>query len=175
MLKSKTDVISIRIDDALGEKLHDEAELKNLNLNTLVNQILHRHVEWEDIIYKMGWISMSKRALKEFLATMDKRSLIQIAQTVGKTEFTNATKFAYGNFTFENAIALLERWIKNNYLKYSHNFEQNKSIYVIQHYLGKNWSVFFLESIDTAFQDLGHKLEGKSADENCCTFEITKI
>jgi len=173
--KAKSDTITIRLDTERKEKLLEESENKQISLNTLINQVLSRHVEWEEIGFKLGWITLSKRIVKAFASPLDKKTILQLAQTVGKTELRNSLQFAYGDINYDNAIALLERWMRNNYLKYSHTFEAGKSKYAVQHYLGKNWSIFFIEVIDSTFQDFGFKLEQKNAEENSCSFDIVKM
>jgi len=173
--KPPSDTITIRLDTDRKEKLLEESSDKQISLNTLINQVLSRHVEWEEIGFKLGWITLSKRVIKGFIEPWDKKTLTQLAQTVGKTELRNSIQFAYGDINYENAIALLERWMRNNYLKHTHNFEKGKSNYALQHYLGKNWSIFFIEVIDSTLRDFGFKLEGKNTEENSCSFDIVKM
>lgn len=175
MANPKSDTITIRLDAERKEKLLEESKIKQISLNTLINQVLSRHVEWEEIGFKLGWITLSKRIIKAFTSPLDKKTIIQLAQTVGKTEFRNSLQFAYGEINFENTISLLEKWMRNNYLKYTHISEAGRSKYALQHYLGKNWSIFFIEVIDSTLQDFGFKLEEKNTEENSCSFEIVKI
>lgn len=175
MEKSKTDVVSIRIDDELKKKLREESELKQVNLNTLINQVLSKHVGWDEVGNKMGWMFLTKRSMGAFLAPLDKNSIISIAETVGKEEFRNSVQFAYGRVDYDSAIRFMETWLQNTETKYSHMYDLNQNKYIIQHEFGKNWSIYFITTLDSLFQDLGFKFTEQIADDLSCSFQIEKV
>jgi len=175
MEKSKTDVVSIRIDDDLKKKLIEESELKQVNLNILINQVLSKHIGWDEVGNKMGWLFLTKRSIGAFLAPLDKNSIISIAETVGKEEFRNAVQFSYGMVDYNTTVRFMEAWLQNTETKYSHMYDLNQNKYIIQHEFGKNWSIYFLKTLDSLFQDLGYKFTEQMADELSCSFQIEKV
>ena len=174
MQKSKSEAFSIRIDDDLIENLRKESSLKHISVNGLINKILRKHSSWHSIANRLGWLFISKRAVGEFLKPLDKKTVMQIGETLGKEEFRNSVEFAYGNVNFETVIRSLENWMVNTKIKFNHLFDDDKNKYVIEHEFGRNWSIYFITTVESLMQDIGYKFKEKTSTDRCCSFEIVK-
>ncbi len=63
-VEKKTSVATFRLPDPLLEQLRSEAIAERISLNTLVNQVLHRHAEWDVYVEKMGMINLGEGPTK---------------------------------------------------------------------------------------------------------------
>ncbi|MDW3629947.1 MAG: toxin-antitoxin system HicB family antitoxin, partial [Nitrososphaeraceae archaeon] len=58
--KRKTSTFTLRIDENIIKSLQNESQLQDISLNTLINKILKRYVEWDAYEPKVGMIPMTK-------------------------------------------------------------------------------------------------------------------
>ncbi|MFB3048332.1 MAG: hypothetical protein ACE1YV_04205, partial [Nitrosopumilaceae archaeon] len=54
----KTDIISIRMNSDLSNRLHKKSEEQKVSLNTLINNMLDKQVHWYDLTNEIGWVSI---------------------------------------------------------------------------------------------------------------------
>ena len=59
----KSRSITFRLDTLTLDELQKEADLKELSLNVLVNQVLRRYVEWDRYESKLGMMPVPKLML----------------------------------------------------------------------------------------------------------------
>ena len=175
MEKSKTHVISVRIDDDLERKLQGESTRKKVNFNYLINQILELHVNWDEFGTQMGRLSMSRRTFRALLDSLDEKTVVKIAETVAKEEYKRAAKFFFGKADLHCVIQFMENWLGAANLKFRHITDGDKNTYIIDHDLGKNWSLLFLTRLESILSEFGYKLIGKNPDERCFSFEIIEV
>ena len=71
-----TAVVSVRINSEIREKLEEESDLNNISLNTLLSQILYKHVQWDQFSDQAGYTVTSKNFLKKLLGLVDEKTII---------------------------------------------------------------------------------------------------
>ena len=86
-MERKTNVVSIRVDDKIKEKISKEADSKNMTVNSLVNQIITSHVEEGTIRQDLGFTSVRKQLLKKLFNAIPKEEVIKMAETTCKGLF----------------------------------------------------------------------------------------
>ncbi len=69
---TRTITMTFRINESLMKKLKNEAEDREISLNTLVNQIFRRYVEWYSFEPKVGMIPIAKPVVINFLKILAK-------------------------------------------------------------------------------------------------------
>lgn len=57
---TKTITMTFRVNENLMRKLKEDAEDHEISLNTLVNQIFNRYVEWDSYEPKVGMIPIAR-------------------------------------------------------------------------------------------------------------------
>lgn len=72
---SKTSVITFRVPEELLDFIRQEALEKKVSLNTVVNQILTKHHEWDAFAQKYGFVSFPPEYYKDLLETVDEKDL----------------------------------------------------------------------------------------------------
>jgi len=71
--------MTFRLDENVIATLRAESERRHISLNTIVNQILRRYVEWDMYESKVGLISMLKPVVAELFKKTNKQEIIDLA------------------------------------------------------------------------------------------------
>src|ERR671923_1119261 len=82
--KRTTTTITFRIDSNVMRKINAKAEQEDISLNTLVNQILKRYVEWDMYEGKAGMISLSRPVVKKLFEGLSKEEIINMSRDLAK-------------------------------------------------------------------------------------------
>src|SRR5919197_3491438 len=80
--ESKT--ASFRIDTGLLDDLEQVANLKQISLNTLANQIFREYIEWYASAPKSGYVTVRKSLLVEMLNEMTEEKILEYAKVTAK-------------------------------------------------------------------------------------------
>jgi len=173
--KKNTEIISLRLDSNLIKRLHEEAESKQISLNSLLNQITISHLNWFELGSQMGRLSMSRRTFRALLEDLDDEIIIKIGNTVAKEEYESTIRFFLGKYDMESIIQFMEKWLKATNIQFRHITDGGKDKYIIQHDLGKKWSLLFITRLEALFSEFGYYLIKKNSEERNISFEIEKI
>jgi hypothetical protein len=86
----KTVTMTFRIDENVIAKLRNEADNREISLNTLANQIFKRFVEWGLFEPKLGLIPVPKPILVELFENMSEERLLDMANRIGRNTVKEA-------------------------------------------------------------------------------------
>ena len=150
----KTDNISIRIDSKLSSKLHEKCEEQKTSLNTLINHILEKQVNWNDLAYEMGWISIFRSTFRELMDSASKDEIQKIGSSTGNTDLKNSLNYFYGHITLESILDLFKKRFQSMNVQYRMIPFEDKNKIIIQHDLGKNWPHLVVTQMNTVLNDV---------------------
>jgi len=145
-----TVTLTFRLDENVVTILRAESGTRHISLNAMVNQILQNFVEWNMYEPKVGMMSLFRSVIAEIFKKLTEQEIIEVAVTVGKEAYTDATLFMKRKFDLDSFLSWLETRMRNSSVEISHNREGSTHTYVLKHDLGKNFSLFqktLLESI----------------------------
>jgi hypothetical protein len=96
---------------------------------------------------------------------------------VAKTANKDSILLLKKEYTIKSALDFLETWIKISGYPYRHeqdNNGQNRHLYVIQHDMGKKWSIYLANLYQFLFDELGENKRRIEFDktENTLAFTI---
>lgn len=183
----KTRSITFRLESSIIEELQTEAEYRETSLNVLINQILRRYSNWERYENKLGMIPIPKVMLS---GIMDE--VMKIGKDSGIEDVMNfrnklikelsQTAFAFlkdsvllikKNYNLLVVLEVLEQYMKVVGINSDHRIEDDgKHVYVIQHRLGENWSLFIKELLILIFENLGKVKVDISSTENTTVAKV---
>jgi hypothetical protein len=183
----KTRSITFRLESSIIEELQTEAEYRETSLNVLINQILRRYSNWERYENKMGMIPIPKVMLSGIMDEM-----LKIGKDSGVEDVVNfrdklikelsQTAFAFlkdsvllikKNYNLLVVLEVLEQYMKVVGINSDHKIEDDgKHVYVIQHKLGENWSLFIKEFLILIFENLGKVKVDISSTENTTVAKV---
>ena len=116
----KTVTMTFRIDESIMNKLRNESEQREVSLNTLVNQILKRFVEWGVFENKVGIIPMPKPIVAELFENMSEHEIIDMAKRVGKNVVKDIALFMKHEINVDSFLEWFETRMKVSSLEISH-------------------------------------------------------
>jgi hypothetical protein len=165
-----TEPLTTRIDRPLLQKLRDEANKNEVSLNSLVTHIFKQHVDWHTNASKAGFISVRRGLLTKLMEKVDEKDLLEIAEFIAKNEARSFILLLRNEYNITSAIDVFETWIKIVGYPYRHDFHFGRHSFVLNHNMGRKWSIFILTMYQLIFEDFGIKLEDVDIDENMITF-----
>lgn len=167
----KTRSTTFRLDTKVVDELQKEADQEEISLNVLVNQILRRYIEWDRFENKLNLLPIPKLMLTRMIdETLEvaKDAKIQDLESYRNKIAKNAAEVAL-NIMKDSVLFMKKEYnlwtvldVLRNYMKVAgitsdHTLEADrKHVFVIQHDLGQNWSLFAKELLTLIFTDLAH-------------------
>ena len=167
----KTRSITFRLDSEAVDRLQNEADNREITLNVLVNQVLKRYNDWDAMEIKLGMMPVPKLLLTTLI---DKSISIareagikdveryrdEIVKEAAKIAFDlmkDSVLFMKNKYNLWVVLAVLQEYMKVSGIKSDHRMEgSGKHIFVIQHELGENWSLFTKELLSMIFENLAN-------------------
>ncbi|MGH9978117.1 MAG: hypothetical protein ACRD8Z_20135 [Nitrososphaeraceae archaeon] len=155
-----------------------EAESREINLDTLVNQIFRRYVEWDSYEPKVGMILVAKPVVIQFFENISEDKIVEIANKIGRNAVKEIALFMKHRIDIDSFLQWFEMRMKTASVEISHqrldDYNSNKThSYVIRHDLSKNWSIFHKAIFESIFQEvLGKPLRNVSVTPNIFSFSF---
>jgi hypothetical protein len=165
----KTRSITFRLDSAMMDELQREANQKEVSLNVLVNQALKRYADWDRYESRIGMMPVPKVMLSSLI---DKAIAIaknsgmkdiepyrnQIVKQAAEIAFSimkDSVLFMKKQYNLWVVLSVLQEYMKVSGINSDHRIEGGrKHVFVIQHELGENWSLFTKELLILIFENL---------------------
>jgi hypothetical protein len=170
----KTDNVSIRIDSKLSNKLHEKCEEQKISLNTLINHILEKQVNWNDLAHEMGWITIFRSTFRELLDSASKEVVQKIALSSGSTDLKNSLNYFYGYVSLDSILDLFKKRFQSMNVQFRIISSDGKNKIIIQHDLGKNWPHLIVTQMNTILNDVGYRIINDEYNKSGFSFEISE-
>jgi len=171
----KTDNVSIRIDSDLSNKLHEKCLEQKISLNTLINHLLEKQVNWHELTTEMGWVSIFRSTFKELSDSISSEMIKKIAETTGTSDFKNSLNYIYGYVDLDSILDLFKKRCLSMNVQYRSIEINGKNKIIIQHDLGKNWPIFIVSQMNTILNEIGYRIINEEFNMHGFSFEIIKI
>jgi predicted HicB family RNase H-like nuclease len=153
----KSESATFRIDSKALKSLRHEAGQKDISTNTLVNQIIKDHLNWHSNAAKAGFIAVRRPLISKLINNLSEQEIISLAEYVAKAANKDVILLMENEYTIKSVLDFLEYWVKISGYAYRHeetNNGQNKHSYVIQHDMGKKWSIYLASLYQFLFDEL---------------------
>jgi hypothetical protein len=151
-LTNPTEAATFRLDKKFLDQLRLEAKEKQLNLNTLLNQIVRSHIEWHANATKAGFMPKRKKLIKRLFDSLTKEQVDALAADVSRGLTGETLMIMASKGTEESILELMERWIKISGFSYRHEVADGDGshIFVIRHNMGEKWSYYLSRLFEQA-------------------------
>ena len=165
----KTKSVTFRLDSSILDELQHEADQKEISLNVSVNQILKRYCQWDRYESRIGMMPVPKIILSSLIdkaISIAKTNGIQNIEPYRDEIIKQAAGLAFSlmkdsvlymkkNYNLWMVLSVLEEYMKVSGIKSDHKIEAGrKHVFLIQHELGENWSLFTKELLTLIFENL---------------------
>jgi len=139
--KETTRSITYRLPARMVEELETEADEKQISQNVLVKQIIEKYLQWDRFASKIGMIPVPKSLLMTLGEDMKDVDINKIVDAIVPV-ISESVLFMKGDYDLKRAIESLEDYMKASGMKSDHRMEGNIHHFIIQHDLGRKWSLF---------------------------------
>ena len=165
----KTRSVTFRLDSYTLDELQQEAEQREISLNVLVNQTLKRYCQWDRYENRIGMMPVPKIMLSSLIdraINIAKNNGLENIEPYRDEIIKEAAEIAFGlmkdsvlfmkkQYNLWVVLSVLEEYMKVSGIKADHKIEDGrKHVFVIQHELGENWSIFTKELLRLIFENL---------------------
>ena len=171
----KTDNVSIRIDSDLSDKLHKKCMEQKISLNTLINHLLEKQVNWHELTAELGWIPMFRSTFRELSESISKDKTKEIAETTGKSDLKNSLNYLYGYIDLDSILDLFKKRCLSMNVQYRELKVNGKNKIIVQHDLGKNWPFFVVGQMNAILNESGYRIMNDEYNKQGFSFEIVRI
>jgi short-subunit dehydrogenase len=169
----KNITMTFRLDENVITTLRAESERRHISLNTIVNQILQRYVEWDMYESKVGLISMLKPVVAELFKKTNKQEIIDLATSIGKNATNDAALFMKNKMDVDSFLSWLDVRMKNSSVEISRSIEGSTHTYILKHDLGENYSLFQKTVLELIFNDVLRKHIDCSFSDTILSFRFS--
>src|SRR5215831_2065433 len=169
----KTQSITFRLDSHTIDELQREADQNQISLNVLVNQVLKRYSDWDRYESRIGMMPVPKAMLTSLIdkaIDMAKKNGIkeedigpfrdQIIKQAAQVAFDimkDAVLFMKKQYNLWVVLSVLQEYMKISGINSDHRIEGGRRhVFVIQHELDENWSLFIKELLRLIFENLAN-------------------
>ncbi|HXX96516.1 MAG TPA: hypothetical protein VEL11_05285 [Candidatus Bathyarchaeia archaeon] len=173
-----TTTITFRIDTDTINKLRTDSARHDRSLNTYVNQILNRYVQWDMFESQAGIIPLAKPVVTELLTNMSKDEITNLAKNVAKSAVQDIMVVMKGKVDLESFLSWFETLMKKAFIEINHTAESNGDIhrYTLKHNLGENWALLVRNVLQIIFNDmLGKRIEIINLSNTTLVFQFENI
>lgn len=115
---------------------------------------------------------MRKALIGRFLHEIEDEKIRQIANEVAQTETKDIILLFKKRYTIASFLEMLESWLRVSGFGYSYEIDDNLRSLVIQHEMGRKWSLYMAEVLRNVMQDLIGKETKFEMTENSVSFDI---
>jgi hypothetical protein len=165
----KTRSVTFRLDSAVLNEMQHEADQKEISLNVLVNQTLKRYCQWDRYENRIGMMPVPKIMLSTLIdkaTTIAKDNGIENIDSTRDEIIREAAEIAFGlmkdsilfmkkQYNLWVVLSVLEEYMRVSGIKSDHKIEGGgKHVFIIQHELGENWSLFTKDLLKLIFESL---------------------
>ncbi|HET7149276.1 MAG TPA: hypothetical protein VFI73_12340 [Candidatus Nitrosopolaris sp.] len=167
----KSRSITFRLDSHTIDELQREADQNQISLNVLVNQALKRYSDWDSYENRIGMMPVPKAMLTSLInKAIDmageygikeqdigpfRDRIIKQAAEVAFAIMKDAVLFMKKQYNLWTVLSVLHEYMKVSGINSDHRIEGGrKHVFVIQHELGENWSLFTKELLELIFENL---------------------
>jgi len=161
-----------------------------VRFNVLVNQVLKRYSDWDRYENRIGMMPVPKAILTSLIdkaIDMAKKNGIkeqdigpfrdQIIKQAAEVAFNimkDAVLFMKKQYNLWVVLAVLQEYMKVSGINSDHRIEGGrKHVFVIQHELGENWSLFTKELLKLIFENLAKVKAEVNVTPNMTMAEVT--
>lgn len=188
-IRGKTKSMTFRLDQTVLDELQREADHNETSLNVLVNQILRRYKEWGRYEVKTGMMPVpkvmltslmnnamnhaEKAGLKEAEIAKYRDEMIKEAARIAFSVMKDSVLLMKQSYNLWTVLNVLQEYMRVSGIASDHRIETGgRHVFVIQHDLGENWSLFTKELMTLIFENLAKVKAEISTTHNTTRAEV---
>ncbi|MBX8632735.1 MAG: hypothetical protein J9259_09530 [Thermoplasmata archaeon YP2-bin.285] len=147
---------SVRLESEVDAGIQEAAAKNGLSVNQLASRALKRYVEWDFLADRFGFVEVPPELLQKMVEYLADESIREVGKWFGGTVLKEYVLFWFKEINFKNVIKAFPEMIA----KYGRMFEYEQienddgGMIIIKHQWGEKWSIFYDQTVKTAFGSL---------------------
>ena len=154
-LKRQTESITLRVDTEILDELRKESDEKLVSLNTLANQIMKLYVKWYSPAQRAGIMFIPKCFLACIMETLADYEVANIAEEFKKCGYQETLLLMSKEYSLPVLLELFDTWLHVSNMQHVRKLNEGTLTYIINHGLGKKWSLLLERSFEYLVNELG--------------------
>jgi hypothetical protein len=128
-------------------------------------------VEWYASAPKAGYVTVRRSLIVQMLADMTEEQVLEYARITAK-DSRDINLLLTGEYTLSSALKVIEHKIRISGYRYRRELKGDMQSYIIQHDLGRKWSLYLGALFRAEFEEVGHRDTEFEILENILIFRI---
>jgi hypothetical protein len=173
--KQSSGSVTLRFDNEILNQLRNESNQKRISLNTLASQIFQSHVEYDTYASRAGMISFPKALLIKLMDGLGEQEVQDLSRYIAKNEIKDMTLLLRKEYSLSSFLDTIESWLRVSGFPYRRDediTDNRTQTFVIQHDMGKRWSIYFEKLFKFVFEDLKWRQYSFDTTDNSVAFKI---
>ena len=172
-MSEKNVSVTFRISSEDVSALRDLAEEGEISLNTLVSQVIRSFLEWDSTASKTGMVPMQKDILRELFSYVPDEELKKMAVRTADN-FADKLLIMTGSTDLESVFFVMKNRNKRSGFAVREFVELKGKKIMIQHDMGRKWSVFFSAYNERLINNAGYGAKIDATDNSLLIKTFTK-
>jgi hypothetical protein len=159
----KSESITFRLVSQVLDKLRKKANHDKVTVNTLVNQLIVDYFDWGTTAIEAGWMVMPKATVSKALEMLSQDEIQSLADAAYQ-ETKDMFIFMKGKDDEQTFLSILRIIAEKSGFPLRELEKDGKTIFIIQHDLGRNYSSFSKSLYETIMRKYGVQAELETTD-----------
>jgi len=158
--RGKTVTRSFRIDEAALAALEEEAERKNMSVNTFLNQQILSFAKFDRFFMRLGLVKLSVNTLQRLIDAATDTTIVEAAVVAARDTPRAIMLSKHGQVTIETTLEYIMTLSEfANLFECSISHSLKGQVVTLTHQFGPRGSMFFANYVKTLFELVGIKPE----------------
>ncbi|MFZ0317056.1 MAG: hypothetical protein WAL23_08990 [Nitrososphaeraceae archaeon] len=153
--KRQTESLTLRIDKDLLDKLRKESEQKMVSINTLTNLIIKSYIKWYSPAQRAEIMSVPKSVLIAIIDNLADYQMESVADKFRKSGYEETLLMMSKEYSLPVVLDLFDSWLNVSNMQFNRESSEDSLTYIINHGVGKKWSLFLEKVFWYMVKDLG--------------------
>ena len=153
--KRPTDSLTLRIDKEMLDDLRIESDQKMVSINTLANQIIKSYIKWYSPAQRAGIMFIPKCLLIPIIDNFAEYQMERLADQFRKSGYEETLLMMSKENSLPVILDLFDSWLNVSNLQFNRESIEVSLTYIINHGVGKKWSLFLEKVFWYMVKDLG--------------------
>lgn len=170
--RRQTESLTLRLDKGLLDKLRKESEQKMVSINSLANQIISSYIKWYSPAQRAGITFVPKSVLIPIIDSLAEYQIANVAEEFRKNGYEETLLMMSNEYSLSVILDLFDSWLSVSNMQFNREASENSLKYIINHGMGKKWSLFLEKVFWYLVKDLGITKAGFDVRDSSVTFKI---
>ena len=137
-------------------QLRHESDIKQVSLNTRVNQIIKDHLDWHSYATQAKMSYLPKSLITKAINLLTEQELFEFAQSVGD-DLQDMCLLLHGEFNLSSFLHILNIWLRITRTPTRFEHDENKYKIIIRHDMGYKYSYLIKEIFRHVIEERFHE------------------